>query len=408
MTRGRPAVTPHGFRVMLAGPGFHAPFSEISAPGKASARGATDGTPVWQLAHDLAARDHDVALVTLDRAATRLVRLRAAGVTITVGPYRDTHRMRDLMRAERLAVRDAIRDLAPDLVHAHWCYEYALGALASGRPTLVTVRDWIPAILRHMDLKYWPYWSGRALMYVATLARARHLTANSPYVADKVKRFTRGALEVVPNGVPDAVFVMTDSSERPAQRPVRPAFISVNNGFSPRKNAKALLRAFSLLRSRHPCTELHLVGDGYGPTEACQRWAEEKRLAEGVVFLGRVPRPELLSSLPRYLALVHPSREESFGMTLVEAMARRVPVVGGALSGAVPWVLRGGRAGLLVDVDDPRDIALAMEALLSDAALREQVAEAGYRHAQRQFTQSRVTAQYLEVYGRVLNEEGRV
>ena len=121
--------------------------------------------------------------------------------------------MRDLMRVERHAVRDGVLRTRPDLVHAHWCYEYALGAFASGIPTLVTVHDWMPAILRLTKARYWPYWSGLTLLYFATLARARYLTANSPYTAEKVRRFTRASLEVVPNGMPDGDFFVPEGQE---------------------------------------------------------------------------------------------------------------------------------------------------------------------------------------------------
>jgi glycosyltransferase involved in cell wall biosynthesis len=65
-------------------------------------------------------------------------------------------------------------------------------------------------------------------------------------------------------------------------------------------------------------------------------------------------------------------------MTLIEAMSQGLPVVAGAHAGAVPWVLGHGRAGVLVDVDDPRAIARAVEAVLSQEALRERLVNDGY------------------------------
>ena len=92
-------------------------------------------------------------------------------------------------------------------------------------------------------------------------------------------------------------------------------------------------------------------------------------------------------------------------MTLIEAMSQRVPVVGGVRSGAVPWVLDAGRAGLLVDVDDPRALAQAIRAVISQPALRESLANEGYEHAWQNFRQSHVTDLYLDAYRRLREED---
>ena len=161
--------------------------------------------------------------------------------------------MRDLMRVERHAVRDGLLRVDPDIVHAHWCGEYALGAFSSGIPTLVTVHDWMPAVLRLMSPRYWPYWSGRSLMYFATLARARYLTANSPYTAAKVRGLTRASVEVVPNGMPDSDFLPCahGSVDDRVTTAGRPSIVSANTTFGARKNVTRLLEAYRSLRAWH-------------------------------------------------------------------------------------------------------------------------------------------------------------
>ena len=399
------------FHVAIAGPILTEPLEQFL-------EGDTDRLPtgvggassvVCQLVCDLVSRGQRVSVVTLDQAVARPVTATGPLLDVVCGPYRPRHRMRDLMWVERRAVRDAVLRTRPDLVHAHWCGEYALGAFASGIPTLVTVHDWMPTILRLMGARYWPYWSGRTLLYFATLARARYLTANSPYTAEKVRRFTRASLEVVPNGVTDGDFFVPGGQEtrgrpRPAGSPI---IVSVNNGFGPRKNVSRLLEAYRTLRQQGIDSELQLIGDGYGSGGPCEAWARQRRLAEGVTFLGPLPRDETLLRMREATLLAHPAREESFGMTLIEAMSQRLPVVGGARSGAVSWVLGDGKAGLLVDVNDPRAIAQAMGAVLTRETLRKRLASDGYAHAWQSFRQSHVTDLYLEAYRRVLAEEIR-
>lgn len=364
---------------------------------------------VWQLVSDLVSRGQRVSVVTLDQAVSTPVTACGPLLEVTYGPHRVRHSMRDLMRVERHAVRDGVSRERPALVHAFWCCEYALGSFASGIPTLVTVQDWMPAILRLMKVRHWPYWSARTLLYFTALARARYLTANSPYTAEKVRPFTRASLEVVPNGMADGEFLVPGAQEawgqrRPAGRPV---IISVNNGFGPRKNVRRLLEACRTLSQQGVECELHLVGEGYESGGLCEAWARKRRLAGGVTFLGPLPRNDVLARMRGAALLAHPAREESFGMTLIEAMSQRVPVIGGARSGAVPWVLGGGKAGLLVDVDDPRALAQGIAAALTLQPLRERLASDGYAHAWQNFRQSHVTDLYLEAYRRLLAEEVR-
>lgn len=129
------------------------------------------------LVAELVSRGHDVTLVTLSREIGRPVHRRIGTVDVLIGPYRPRHRARDVFRQERDVVRTLLDSVDIDVVHAHWTYEFALGALAGRHPTLVTVRDWAPAILRHQPDAYRMV---RLSMQYRCLAKARHLTAVSP------------------------------------------------------------------------------------------------------------------------------------------------------------------------------------------------------------------------------------
>ena len=94
-------------------------------------------------------------------------------------------------------------------------------------------------------------------------------------------------------------------------------------------------------------------------------------------------------------------------MTLIEAMAQGTAVVGGKVSGAVPWVLGEGKAGLLVDVQDPRALADGISAMLTKPSFRQELADAGHKRAWECFRQSQVTERYLDAYRRVLNDQPR-
>src|SRR5690606_32710671 len=110
------------------------------------------------------------------------------------------------------------------------------------------------------------------------------------------------------------------------------------------------LLAFQQLLIKYPDAHLSLIGSPFTEKSTrVQEWAN-KGLLKQVSLIGRVNHDELTIYLDRARIFVTPSIEETFGNTLLEAMARKVPIVAGKDSGAIPYVLEKGRAGFLCDV----------------------------------------------------------
>ena len=105
--------------------------------------------------------------------------------------------------------------------------------------------------------------------------------------------------------------------------------------------------------------------------------------------------------------LVHPSREEAFGMTLIEAMACRTPVVGGQTIRCGAVGPRRGRAGVLADAESPLSLAASVVALLSDPELWRHYSDAGYRWTKASFSTELVVDRYGEAYERLLGQDRR-
>jgi len=354
------------------------------------------GISVCHVARGLLDRGLRVHIYTLDPNVDDVVVYRGEALTVYVGPFRRRGRMRDFMRQERRWIQRFIQADPPDLVHAHWTYEYALGALAASPPTVVTVRDWPPAILQqHRDL----YRLGRLLMSLAVWAKGRHFIANSPYIQARVQPLVSSPVPVIPNGIDDSLF-----TRRPP--PPTPVLVSVNNGFRRRKNLGTLLKAFAHIRRAYPDVVLRLVGKEFGPDERAHCWARAHGLTDGVDFVGYRTYRDALDEIRHATLLVHPALEESFGMTLLEAMASGVAVVAGKDSGAVPWVTDHGSAACLTDVSDPDALADAVIGLLDRPAQQKRWAEAGYDHAWTHFRLSTVVRQHLDVYADVLDAPG--
>jgi glycosyltransferase involved in cell wall biosynthesis len=353
---------------------------------------------VAHLIQGLLSLGHQVVLYTLDFDVEDPLRLRGPGLDIHVGPFRRRHRMRDLMAKERQAITALIRTDPADIVSAHWAYEYALGALQSGVPASVTINDWAPAVLR---LKPDAYRFGRLLLFRRTLRRARHFLAPSPYIAQKVAAATGKNCAVV--GQATSLAVSAPSSQQAIAE--APTMLVVANGFTRLKNTRSALRALAMVRQSLPQTRLLLIGDEHEPGGRANAWATRQGLGGGAEFLGPMANPQVRQLLQSAHLLLHPSREESFGQAVLEAMAAGVPVIGGQKSGAIPWLI--GDGGLLCDIDNPSDIASAALRLLGDDNKRLRLSNEARTRAELIFSPEAVARAYVDELDRILATHGR-
>jgi glycosyltransferase involved in cell wall biosynthesis len=106
-------------------------------------------------------------------------------------------------------------------------------------------------------------------------------------------------------------------------------------------------------------------------------------VAERIIFTGR--RDDVAAVTADLSVAVLPSLREAQGISILEAMARRRPVVASAVGG-IPEVITDGIDGLLVPPGDPAALSAAIGALLADPALRERIGDAGYRTVAERFS----------------------
>jgi glycosyltransferase involved in cell wall biosynthesis len=173
------------------------------------------------------------------------------------------------------------------------------------------------------------------------------------------------------------------------------------------KNVEAVFQAFQLIRRDLSTARLYLAGRDFGPGEAAERWATARGLTESVTFLGEIPANAIGAFFGKLDLLIHPSLEESFGMSVLEAMASGVPVVGGDRSGAIPWLLGSGRDGALVDIRSPVAIASAALSVLTDEGVWSGYAERAWRRAVEDFDMSTVLERYLREYEAAIRSSAR-
>lgn len=119
----------------------------------------------------------------------------------------------------------------------------------------------------------------------------------------------------------------------------------------------------------------------------------------GVIYLEEVSDAELRVLYQSALALVHPSRYEGFGLTLLEAMASEIPVIACRVA-AIPEI--AGDGAYLVAPDADGEMQTAMTRMEADPAFREEWIKRGNQRVQR-FQWKETAEKTAEIYRRVLS-----
>ena len=162
----------------------------------------------------------------------------------------------------------------------------------------------------------------------------------------------------------------------------------------PDKGHRTLLQAFKEVKN----ARLLLAGDG-PLRKQLQELASAYGMDDRVEFVGTVPREKACEFFQGIDAFVHPSRYETFGIVLIEALSTGRPIVATRCGGPNDIVRK--EDGLLVDVDDVDGLAEAMRSMINmewDTKLMRDGVEARY-------TKSAIRNQLMDVYADVFSSE---
>lgn len=256
-----------------------------------------------------------------------------------------------LKKALKLYVADM------EVLHAQWTYDFALAAKSFEKelPVFCSVRDWCPYIMSIQKGFKKMQWFIYYLIFKKVMKSERiHFIANSEYTYNCIKRdYPNKDVSIIYNPI-DKQYVLSEKKKKITS----PTFISIAGDLAEgRKNIGTLIMAFAKFYINHKDSVLKLVGEDSG----IRQKYDHNHLFDGVEFLGVMDHHALIDEIDNCTCLIHPSLEETFGNILIEGMARKVVVIGGKDSGAVPQVMGNGEFGILCDVTSEQSIVDAME-----------------------------------------------
>ncbi|MFN9891605.1 MAG: glycosyltransferase [Acidobacteriota bacterium] len=274
-----------------------------------------------------------------------------------------------------------------DVIHAfsasYWSFLLApvpavLAANLYGKPSLVNYRSGEASD----HLANWP----SAAWF---LRRATAIVVPSGFLVDVFGRFGFQA-EAIPNSVDTARFRYRERS------PLRPVFLS-NRNLEPLYNVACILRAYARLERDYPGARLLVAGDG---SQRAELEALTARLElRGVSFLGQVS-PEAMAGLYDQADIyLNAPNLDNMPASILESYASGLPVAS-TNAGGIPYIVRDGETGLLVNPDDDEALAAAAARYLREPAFAAAVM-ASARLEMERYRWDGIARQWVALYQRL-------
>jgi glycosyltransferase involved in cell wall biosynthesis len=298
----------------------------------------------------------------------------------------------DLTAAWRLS--RIIKQLKPDVVHAHDPHGVAMAALALSmstqlaKPPLVAARR-VDFHLRGNSLSRWKY--RQVDCFICASEAIRTMLVGDGVPGARAVTVHEGIdLERVEAAPPARLH---EDFWLPHQAPI------VGNvaALVPHKGQRHLVEAARVVLPQVPDARFVIAGEGE-LRPALERQIKDHHLEKHVLLAGF--RPDVLSLHKAFDIFVMSSVTEGLGTSILDAMAAGKPVVA-TETGGIPEVVIHGQTGLLVPPRDHEAMAQAIVTLLKNDALRRTMGEAGRTRARTMFSADRMVQDTLRVYERV-------
>jgi glycosyltransferase involved in cell wall biosynthesis len=298
----------------------------------------------------------------------------------------------DLSAAWRLS--RLIKQLRPDVVHAHDPHGVAMAALALSmstqldKPPLVAARR-VDFHIKGNALSRWKYRQVDCFICASDAVRRMVVADGVPAVRAVTvhEGIDLGHVEAAPAANLHAELWL------PHQAPI------VGNvaALVPHKGQRHLIEAAALVVTRVPDARFVIAGEGE-LRPALERQIKDHHLEKHVFLTGF--RPDVLSVHKGFDIFVMSSVTEGLGTSLLDAMACAKPVVA-TTAGGMPEVVVDGTTGLLVPPRDHEAMADGIVRLLTDGSARRAMGAAGQARVREHFSAERMVQETLEIYRRV-------
>ena len=268
-----------------------------------------------------------------------------------------------------------------DLVHVHWKNDLPLAALTkkvcAKKVKLVHTRQMnMPGTKK--GLYHRCIYNSLDLFIAITKYLQKQAEENLPISKEKITQIYYGVK------MPDHVTPARTQELRQQFKFKEKFHVGLFGRIDEYKGQHLLLEAVEKLTSEGLDIHAGIVGAAFDPeyAKSLRELAEQKGLADRFHFFGFVETPiELMTCFD---TIVLTTKNETFGLVLIEAMFAGIAVIG-SNAGGVPEIIDHGQTGLLFETWNSNDLAEKIKMLVTDETLRQNLAAAGQKKAHSQF-----------------------
>jgi L-malate glycosyltransferase len=303
----------------------------------------------------------------------------------------------DLAAAWRLS--RVVKQLKPDIVHAHDPHGVAMASIALSMstqprtPRLVASRR-VDFHMRRSALSRWKYRQVECFICASEAIRQIVVSDGIP----------RNRTVTVHEGIDLGRVAAAPRAELHKEfwLPHDAPLVGNVAALVPHKGQRHLVDAAALVLPKQPDARFIIAGEGELRPQL-EHQIRQHHLEKHVILAGF--RTDVLSLHKAFDIFVMSSVTEGLGTSILDAMACGKPVVG-TTAGGIPEVVADGETGLLVPPREPRAMADAIIQLLSDGALRERMGAAGLARVRQCFSAETMVKKTLDVYERLTPPSG--
>lgn len=292
-----------------------------------------------------------------------------------------------------------------DLLHSHWMLPQGFTGVLASRllkiPHVTTVHGGDIFGLQGEVLKKFKQF---------TLNNVDAVTVNSSVTEEAVLKLTQNLDELhrIPMGVSEKKCNFEIGSEKLRKRYKKgagPLLIFIGR-LVEEKGVKDLILAVKLLKQQMPDASCLIIGEGQD-RNIFENMVKELELSNRIFFSGWIDPGKISEYLAAADIFVGPSRQakdgwiEAQGLTFIEAMMAKVPVIATCTGGIIDSV-KHEETGLLINERSPEEIAFSVQRLVNEVGLSEKLRQNGYKTAKNKFSRKVSAMKFSQLFERVI------
>lgn len=290
-------------------------------------------------------------------------------------------------------IRRIIKVIKPDIVHAHYATSYGLlGILSRFHPIIISL--WGTDVYDFPNNSF-----AHKAVFKYILSNSDKILSTSNAMKYEAAKYTNKCILTIPFGIDTSIFKPKFLSAKKESDCIRIGTI---------KNLEAihgidnLIRSFHIVQNRHPAIHLKLLIVGNGSQKSLlQELVKSLQLDNNVAFLGNIPYDMILKFYQNISIYMNLTKSESFGVAVLEASSCGIPVVVSNVGG-LPEIIEDGKNGFVVPYGNIIASANALEKLVINRSLREEMGKYGRERVKKYYELSNCIDQMINIYKNIL------